>query len=454
MRASDSSLAELRTLDTAGVYSVTYRGWQALAGTLTLLFLGRFLSPVEQGVYFTFASLIAFQVVVELGLTFVATQFASHEMAALHWTPEGRLAGSVVAKDRVRALTWFSLQWCIVGGALLALLFIPIGWQVLSIRPEVAQAGPWRSAWAWLVLGTAGSIALAPLLAILEGCNRVADVARFRIWQDIAAYAAFWTTLALGGGLLAYPILQGVRLILSAAWLTGVTGRAWSDLIRTPQTTGALNWRTEIWPMQWRIALSWLAGFSLFQLFSPIAFALFGAIDAGRLGMTVAATSGITTVAGTLVSARAPVFGRLIAQRRYADLDALFTRTVRLALVLAASAGVCLWGIVALWQEFDIVWRFRILGPFEVALLVILAVVNVFIFSLAVYLRAHKQEPLVANSLTGAVLTPIVLWIGAMTHGVSGMVVGYCLLTCTAGLGWVSVIFVKKRRAWHQEQPA
>ena len=452
--ASNWLPAESPTFDAAAVYSVTYRGWQTVASVVTLVFLGRFLSPVEQGVYFTFASLIAFQVVAELGLTYVAIQFASHEMAALRWTPGGILTGSPVAKERIRALTLFSVQWCTVGAVLLALVFIPLGWQLLSIRPEVAEAGSWRSAWVWLVLSTAGSMALAPLLAILEGCNRVADVARFRTWQDFVAYGCFWTTLAMGGGLLAYPVLQAVRFIMSLWWLTNATRSAWSDLARTPASTGGMNWRDEIWPMQWRIALSWLAGFSVFQLFSPIAFALLGAIDAGRLGMTVAATSGITTVAVTLVSARAPVFGGLIAQRRYAELDALFGRTLRVALLLAGSAGVCLWGIVILLEQLGVAWRFRVLGSFEVALLALVAVVNALIFSLAIYLRAHKQEPLVANSVAGAVLTPIVLYVGAVSYGITGMVVGYCLLTCTAGLAWGSVIFIKKRRAWHQEQRA
>lgn len=33
-----------------------------------------------------------------------------------------------------------------------------------------------------------------------------------------------------------------------------------------------VSWKTEIWPLQWRIALSWLSGYFIFQLFTPILF--------------------------------------------------------------------------------------------------------------------------------------------------------------------------------------
>ena len=449
-----SRIAEPRALDAAAAYSISYRAWQAFAGVATLVLLARYLSPIEQGVYFTFASLIAFQVVIELGLTFVSTQFASHEMAGLHWTADRILTGSPGAKARVRGLVQFTTRWTGIGAMALAVAFVPLGLAFLGLRPEVEQAGAWRIAWTWLVLTTAGSLALDPLFAILEGCDRVAEVARFRTFQDITAYAAFWATLALGGGLLAYPILQSVRLLLSLWWLNSAYGAAWEDLAKTPESAGSLNWREEIWPMQWRIAISWLASFSIFQLFSPIAFVLIGAKDAGRLGMTVTATSGITTVAMTLVYAKVPSFGRLIAQRRFAELDVLFARTVRVALLLAGMAGLCLWSLVALWGHLDIVWRYRVLDPLNVGLLAALAVVNVLVFSLATYLRAHKQEPLVANSLVGAAVTPVVLYAGAKLYGITGMVTSYCLVTFTAGLAWILVIFLQKRRVWHQERPA
>ena len=39
----------------------------------------------------------------------------------------------------------------------------------------------------------------------------------------------------------------------------------------------AMDWKTEMWPFQWRIAVSWVCGFFISQLFNPVLFRYRGA---------------------------------------------------------------------------------------------------------------------------------------------------------------------------------
>jgi len=49
--------------------------------------IARFLTPSEQGYYYTFNSLVALQIVFELGFSFVILQLAAHERAQLSFLP-------------------------------------------------------------------------------------------------------------------------------------------------------------------------------------------------------------------------------------------------------------------------------------------------------------------------------------------------------------------------------
>ena len=66
-----SRLRSLLGLDRATVFTVLARGWSSLAGLVTILLIAHFLTGAEQGYYYTFGSLVALQMVFELGFSFV-----------------------------------------------------------------------------------------------------------------------------------------------------------------------------------------------------------------------------------------------------------------------------------------------------------------------------------------------------------------------------------------------
>ena len=73
--------------------------------------------------------------------------------------------------------------------------------------------------------------------------------------------------------------LVGAGFVVSRRRLLG-------PLLQYPTQDERVDWRTEIWPFQWRLAVSWLCGYFTFQLFNPILFAVRGPIEAGQMGDT------------------------------------------------------------------------------------------------------------------------------------------------------------------------
>src|ERR1700758_2899807 len=87
-------------LDRAVGFTVLARFWGSTAGLVTVLLIARFLSPGEQGYYYTFGSLVALQIVFELGFSFVILQLASHERASLSISGDYDITGDSLAHAR------------------------------------------------------------------------------------------------------------------------------------------------------------------------------------------------------------------------------------------------------------------------------------------------------------------------------------------------------------------
>lgn len=449
---AESGIARLLAflgIDRAVAFTLVYRGWQLVANAAVLILIARFLSPVEQGFYYLFFSILSLQVFFELGLTYVLMQFASHESAKLTWTARGTLEGDPVAEARLALLVRFAAFWYGAVAVLLVTLLLPGGLIMFGRSADAALAPFWQGSWMGLVIATAGLLFVSLAMAVLEGSGQVAEVAKLRAIQDILAYCAFGTALFLGAGLWAAPLLPMTRLLVSMTWLSISKRAFFLRLFRAEADRGLLSWWTEVWPMQWKIAVSWVSGYFTFQLFTPVLFTFSGAAAAGQMGMSLSIASALTTVALAWIQTKAPLFGQLIARREFAELDRQFFRVMRQAAGIAAASGTAIWiGISAL-RAWDSPWSQRFLGPAPMGLLMLACLLQVIIYGESVYLRAHKDEPLLACSVAVAVLTSISTYVLGREFGAAGITAGYLGVIATAGLIWATIVFVTKRRMWH-----
>src|SRR5258708_6581472 len=111
-------------------------------------------------------------------------------------------------------------------------------------------------------------------------------------------------------------------------------------LLRYPVGKQAVSWREEIWPFQWKIAVTWLSVYLSMSVFTPILFAYRGPADAGRLGMSLNIATYLWTVVLAWMSTKAAPFGQMIARGEFDRLDRLFFRTFwQSMVVLIVIAG-------------------------------------------------------------------------------------------------------------------
>lgn len=435
-------------VDRAIVYTLVGRGWGLISGVITLFLVARFLTPDEQGYYYTFASLVAMQVLFELGMSFVVMQFSSHEMAHLAWAKGEVIEGDALAKSRLRSLLILVTKWYGVIALLIITVILPVGW-IFFTANQPHSTVHWQMAWIWLVLAAAINICFMPLLALLEGCGCITEVARLRMYQNIAGSLAAWLLLMGGGGLLAMPAMSTGLALTVMIWLWRTKRIFLHDLYCHEMSVGTgINWTTEIWPLQWRIALSWLSGYFIFQLFTPVLFAYRGAVEAGQLGMSFSIVNALMSIAMAWMGTKSPRFGTLVAQKDYVALDGLFKTTLSHSLFVMIVLGALLCAVNYVLHVDNIMFSFRFLDPLPFAILVLATILNYVTYAQSAYLRAHKQEPFLLISLVSAGLIAVLTLGLAKEYGALGVISAYLGVCAFIGFGWGSFIFMAKRRAW------
>jgi O-antigen/teichoic acid export membrane protein len=435
-------------LDRAVVFTVLARGWTSGSGLITVALIAKLLSPAEQGYYYTFASLIALQMVFELGFSQVVMQLSSHERAHLSIERDGSVRGDEIAHARLASVLQISVRWYGVGAILFGAVLIPAGLYFFSSHQHAGDIVHWRAPWIAAATAAVFAFLLDPLYSFFEGCGFVSNVAHMRWVQAIFGSLFAWACLVTHHGLYAPATVIAGQVLVGAIWLS-LRRRLLIELL-TYKTAGRhVSWQNEIWPFQWRIAISWISGYFVYQTFNPFLFAFRGPVAAGQMGMSLSFANSLMVIAMAWVSTKAAPFGVLIAQKRYQQLDAAFFKALRQSIFVAGLGAVVIWSASTYLHFAKNRYEHKLLSPLPFALLLVAAIVNHVFGSLGTYLRAHKQEKLFMLSLAIALTVLLSNYYFAETSGALGMVAGYLAIIGLMGLGGGILVFNKYRKLWH-----
>lgn len=436
-------------VDKAIGYSVLARVVQALGGVISLFFIALTLNINEQGFYYTFGSIIAIQIFFELGTNSIIVQFVAHETAHLKWNSKTKLTGSIQHLSRLSSI----LKLCLKYSTLLAIfLFLTLqifGYIFFKTFNSQEFDVTWEYPWFLLVLSTSLLFIINPVLAFIEGLGKVKEVAVLRFFQQIIYLPSLILVLILGGKLWALGIASILTFIFLFSSLYFSKYRVILTNIYKSINQWRINYMQEIFPFQWKIALSWISGYLIFQLFNPVLFATEGSKIAGQMGMTMVAITGISSISISWINTKVPLFSRLIAKNNFFELDKVFNKTIRQLSIINLILTLGFIIFISLSNYFKLEIADRFLDIWLIIVIGIASFFNQFVFAWAAYLRSHKKEPFLINSIVLGILIAISVFVTANFYGVTGVVIGYSVLTLFLGVPWAYYIFQNKKREWH-----
>lgn len=420
------ALARWAGIDRAVAFTLLGRMWGIVSFPVTLFLITTCFTPVEQGFYYTFASLLALQVLLELGFDTVMVQFVSHEWAHLRIGEGGEVEGDQHYAERLASLVRLSLCWY----AALAGLFVFIvgaggDWFLGSQKGSL----DYRLAW-WLLCGTVSvSLLVAPLRGVLEGCNCVDKSQKIAFMAYICSSCAGWGAISFGAGVYTLVIANASAAAVSLALFLPAFKPYWRLALRADKSS-RISWKTEFWPQQWRIGLSWLCGFFMFQSFVPFLYHFQGPVMAGKMGATLAIYTAINSLAQSWVYAAGPKFGSLWAQHYEDELRRLVRHLHLRTTAAAAAASVTVVVAVVFMRQLGLPQAERLVETPLLSLLLIVLVAMQLPNVETQAVRFRKREPFVLVSLVCAGLVIASNAFLGSWLGIQGVLVGFAGVMC------------------------
>ena len=434
-------------VDPAVVYLVVSRLLQILSFPVTLFLIARHLTPEAQGFYYSFASIQALQIFVELGFVIVIVNTASHEWSRLSLDERGFIVGDADALSRLVSLGRLIFKWYAVAATLFVAGAGIFGWYFFAQRPSPVH---WEAPLFALLVVSGFLLWAMPFNALLEGSNQVVTINKLRVSQTILENLALWAVLLLGGGL--WAAVAGVAAkLLRDFYLLFVQYRNFFAPFFRPPKLSHIGWSAEIWPMQWRLAIAGTMTYFASSLYNLVMFRYHGAAMAGRMGMTLQMVNGVQLIAMAWVSTRVPRYGMLIARGDYGMLDRLWLSNSVVSLGIAALGSAAIWVFVYLLNLSGWPFATRMLPPGPTLLFVAGAIFAQITQCLVVYLRAHKREPILVLNVVMCATAGLLVWTLGRRFGAMGAATAN-IIQMSVTLLWMLFIWRHYREVWHREE--
>ncbi|MEN9918143.1 MAG: hypothetical protein RL662_579 [Bacteroidota bacterium] len=434
-------------IDKAIAYSSLARIIQAGGGVFTIFFIASCLTFDEQGYYYTFGSILAIQVFFELGLGSIITQYVAYEVA--HMRLEGHsFVGSDQYKSRLTSLLRLFVKWYFIISILFLFVLIAVGFAFFSKFGGIGTV-EWKAPWIILSVSSAFNLFLSPFIAFIEGLGKVKEVAFLRMLTQIVAILLVWFVLLMGGKLYASAFAFFAYSVISSTFLMSNRFRKLFINLWRYKVVERVDYKQEIFPYQWRIALSWLSGYFIFQLFNPVLFAYSGPKIAGQVGITLTALNGILSLVLSWTSTKVPFWSSLISKQEYDTLDISFNQVIRSSTFVCICC-VCLFLLFLMGLSFVYIPLYDRFLP--ITLVIILSttiIINNMVNAWATYLRCHKKEPFLIQAVIIGVLTALSTYLSGKYIGVDGVVIGYTLITVLVSFPLSFCIFTTKKKEYH-----
>ena len=400
----------VRFLRSDAALAMGARATQGAAMGVGALFVIWQMSPTDQGYYFTFISFGILLQLCDFGLSYASLQAASHLVAT---------GGT----DALPSLATLALRINAVVTFVAALVVATLGAWVFERASDVAGIA-WFAPWIAFVIGVAVNHLTAPYIFFVEGGLSVARAWRFRLLQEAGSGVVLLLVLAAGLGLWSLVAYFWTRCALAIVWKRSVP--------LGPATSVAYplrRWRDELWPFQWRVGLSAISGYLVFQAFGPVLFALRGPAEAGRFSLSLSVMNAIVMVTTAWPISQAAHFGLLLGRRQGRDLSARWNRLLLQSTAFAAvGALVTVVAFIVLRQLVpDVMARFA--GPTTTGLLIAAAVAHHVNACISVALRSERRDPLLTLGIVAGVGTLTLMKVSAIEGELTGIALAY--LGCT-----------------------
>lgn len=413
--------------------------WRLISGPLILVFIPLYLTPEAQGYWYAFMSLGALVVFADLGFTTILLQFSAHEFSRLDFGEKNILIGSRHSLERISTLFRFALKWALLVSAMVTPIILLAGFLILEDKKTDIE---WMPSWAIYSVCSVIVFLNGVVLSFLEGCNSVGEIHRIRFRIGVITSTTMILLLFFGAELYALAVSLAIGAITGTVNIVYRYRNLLAQLLSLGKRAKH-QWNREIFPLLGRYAITFISGYATFSLFTVVAFKFYGVIEAGKVGFSIAICTAIFGIANIWITIIVPKINMFVANKNYASLDYTFKKHLSAAVITYVLGIMTLFTVVIFLKDLLPIAD-RLVSIFSLAAIALVWLIQIIINACAVYLRAHKSEPLMITSVVGAIFVTISTFLTSLYLPFEYFFIGF-LATAFLMLPWILKIFFQYR---------
>lgn len=392
--------------------TLIYRVIFLLTGSLITFSIPLSLSLEEQGLYFTFASVLAVQVFFELGLSQVlqikfanlsSSFYTDNKNEYKKFDEENKKVKKLLLIGRIyyRFLSFLFFIFTVMVG----MVFFH-GFQNSSI--------PVLAIWTVLVFITSLNLLNNVKLTFVEGIGKIEIISKIRLIANLLGFIIFFSFNFLGFGLWVVIAIPLANALFFTYWLylhdDANIYRKNRENYKIDFSEAFRIWKNDIFSMQWRISVSWICGYFVFNLLVPIVFRTFGPEEAGRIGFSYNILFVINSITCTFCVAQTPLFSNLYSNKNIKRLNYLFKKSFIKSVFATISMLILILISLSLLQIYFPFFNDRFSNSFQLLIISLSSFLFSISLCLSVYLRCQGKEPLLKiNILIAVIKLPVLI---------------------------------------------
>lgn len=405
---------------------------QAFTGLGTALMVSHFLSPEEQGYFYTMGSLLSSYIIFDLGLSSYLLQRSAQLSTGLTINRFDKITPNGEQCDQFLAFTHWVFKWYRNAGIVALLILLPIGLWTLGQNADDLLHSPWF--WPWILI--VGVIALhmptIGFMAILEGTGAIRETYTLKIIHYAIGALLAWGFITNGRGLYAQAFPMLATALVCYGWFFY-------------KYTKTLNWHV---PHQQDItqltlphikhtASNWLFNYTFINTPVILSFVSGNIIFSGQLGLSITIANVGGAIAMSAVTSKLPGIIRQIEENKAEQALSTYISAIKSYGILYFVGSAVLILIIYLLNDFDI--SSRLLGPLDMSLLLFAFAGYHIATACTGFIRANGSNELTAPTVILTLLAiPLSL---AMHHfGSTGILISLCWISLPLVLNAIYVI--------------
>ena len=397
-----------------------YRIVHALLALVTLYFITQYLTPEEQGWYYTFLSFSALVYLFDFGLSMALVHISAIEFIKLKWGDKGLIIGE--NSKRFKDFISISFVKYIKLGLLYFIIIFPFG-ILYFYENETSTDYHWFLPWIMHATVSALSLLCLPFLSIVEGSGNISEIYKLKIMQILTGSFLCCLLIYYSYSLYAPSMLLFSTVAVTLIWLFFYRKKNFPEKINMESS---YDWKENISSFKNRVGITFLGSYLFVQIYTPALFYIEDPIIAGKFGLSLAIGNMLGLISSSWFITNIPVMTKCIAENNYNKFVTIFKKSFYQSTFFLIFSILIVCSVYFLFIEEEIFNR--ILGFYNFIGILFIILITHLINSLVIYIRCFKKEPLAVPHFICSVIT---LFFGIyllLHYSVTGLVIGVLVI--------------------------